>query len=58
MAKSKPAFATASLQVEELSEDIKVAILEFLERYPGTSSEEIRQAMQLAERRTPEPPPP
>jgi hypothetical protein len=47
-----------SRQAQELSEDIKVAILEFLERHPRTSSDVIRQAMRLVERGASEPPPP
>jgi len=38
--------------VDELSEDLDVAVREFLERHPGTSPNRIRTAMRLAERRT------
>jgi len=38
--------------VDELAEDIDVAIREFLERYPGTSPSGVRQAIRLVERRT------
>ena len=48
--KNAPTSAKASLPVKELSEDIRVAILEFLERFPGTSAEEIQQAIRVVER--------
>jgi hypothetical protein len=54
----EPASSGASRHVQELSEDIRVAILEFLERHPGTSSDVVRQAMRLVERRASELPPP
>ena len=38
--------------VAELSEDLDVAIREFLERNPGTSPQRIRSAMRRVERRT------
>jgi hypothetical protein len=38
--------------VDELSEDIDVAILEFVERHPDTGPRRIRQAMRLLERRS------
>jgi hypothetical protein len=37
-------------KVRELGEDLSVAILEFLDRNPLTSSREIRQALHLVER--------
>lgn len=37
-------------EVEELREDLDVAIQEFLERHPQTSPRRIREAMRLAER--------
>lgn len=39
--------------VAELSEDLDVAIREFLERHPGTSACRIRQAIRLLERDQP-----
>lgn len=36
--------------VDELSEDLDVAIREFLERHPHTSRRRIRQAIRLVER--------
>ena len=50
MVRSALKSARTSLPVKELSEDIRVAILEFLERHPGTSSEEILQAIKAVER--------
>ena len=50
MVGNAPTSAGASLPVQELSEDIRVAILEFLERHPGTSTEEIQQAIRAVER--------
>jgi hypothetical protein len=38
--------------VRELSEDIEVAIREFLERHPRTSAAEIRRAMRIAGQNT------
>jgi len=38
--------------VDELSEDLDVAIREFLERHPCTSARRIRQAIRLLERGT------
>lgn len=38
--------------VDELSEDLDVAIREFLERNPRASARRIRQAIRLVERRT------
>lgn len=46
-----PAASGRNHVVDELSEDLDVAIREFLERYPGTSPQRIRTAMRLAERR-------
>jgi hypothetical protein len=46
-----PAPSGRSNPVEELSEDLDVAIGEFLERHPRTSPRRIRQAIQLVERR-------
>lgn len=40
-----------SRQVWELAEDIRVAILEFQDRYPHTSPAEIRRAMRLVKRK-------
>lgn len=43
--------SSASRQVKELAEDIRVAILEFQDRYPGTTPSEIRQALRLVKRK-------
>jgi len=37
--------------VRELGEDLVVAILEFLDRHPQTSSREIHRALRLVKRR-------
>ncbi len=57
METNPPASARES-KVRELSEDIRVAILEFLERHPRTSRDEILEAMRVVERSTAEVPPP
>lgn len=44
-----PPRSGASRQVDELSEDLEVAIREFLERNPDTSSRSIRQALSRVE---------
>lgn len=38
--------------VDELSEDLDVAIREFLDRHPGTSPHRIHKALEMMERRT------
>jgi len=40
-------------RVEELGEDLVVAIREFSERHPGTEPREIRQALHLVASQTP-----
>jgi hypothetical protein len=40
----------SSERVDELSEDIDVAIREFLERHPRTNPEQIRRAMRVVGR--------
>jgi hypothetical protein len=55
---TKPLASTRESKVRELSEDIRVAILEFLERHPRTSPDEIRQAMRVVERGASDLPPP
>jgi hypothetical protein len=39
----------SSERIDELSEDIDVAIREFLERHPRTNPEQIRRAMRVVE---------
>lgn len=47
-ASSHPGTMKSSERIEELSEDIDVAIREFLERHPRTSSRQIRAAARVA----------
>jgi len=49
-AAEQPEQSGPSLPVDELCEDIDVAIREFLERYPQTDRRRIRQAIRRVER--------
>ncbi len=45
-----PGTMKSSERIEELSEDIDVAIREFLERHPHTNPQQIRRAVQCVGR--------
>lgn len=47
---SDPGTMRSSERIEELSEDIDVAIREFLERHPHTNPQQVQQAMLVVER--------
>jgi hypothetical protein len=49
-ASSDPGTTKSSERVEELCEDIDVAIQEFLERHPRTNPQQIRRAMRVVGR--------
>ena len=49
-AQEEPASFPGLGQVDELREDLDVAIQEYLERHPNTPARHIRQALRLTER--------
>jgi len=49
-ASNDPGTMKSSERIEELSEDIDVAIWEFLERHPRTNPQQIRRAVRCARR--------